>query len=64
MSKAEKAEARERAERKRDLEEKLFEEPDYILDREEKLVADWMQEMLQKELVRYLYVSFLFLYLS
>ena len=52
-----KAEVRKRVEQKRALEEKLFSgKDDYILDPEEKVVADWMQEMLQRELVRYLYV--------
>eukprot|EP00026_Physarum_polycephalum_P016663 Phypoly_transcript_17625.p1 GENE.Phypoly_transcript_17625~~Phypoly_transcript_17625.p1 ORF type:complete len:165 (+),score=29.89 Phypoly_transcript_17625:297-791(+) len=46
------AEARKKAEQRKDVVEKLFEEPDYILDREEKVVADWMDMMLQTELKR------------
>lgn len=54
-----KEEIRKRIERKKDLEDKLFSDPHlYPLDKEEKAVADWMQEMLQTELVNIsLYIS-------
>lgn len=49
---SDKAEARKKAEQKRELEDKLFyDDGSYLLDKEEKLVAGWMKSMLDKELV-------------